>query len=434
MSTKLEYLKLAVTNLNVIEEKSWYIKCFAIPSLKEEDVTNKHRYSIVTKLDGLYYTDVDSENKQILVRITDYVRGEPLFKFTDTISADKSWLSNIEGSIRTRLGNLIVNALVLYPVVKGKIPYLNTVIKVSTIENILASRVVDDEVSTSDDISVSDMVNIIDRLTFLSELANIVNIASTVKTITKPPGIEEAKLKLRKEFEGQLNDPVKVVELENRLEAIDNEYLGTDPVSNKVFGSKSKTARKKLFLMYGTTDGFEEENKNKVVLPSLSEGLSTNTNDLTNYMDDLRSASFNRGSSTALSGYSYKVLQRSLSSVSIDINPCDTKRGIKRLITKANYKKLISRYILDGGWKLIPTEDAASKYIGKIAEVRSPMYCITPGNSVCYKCMSENYKGVTSGVTNIASNLSSVLMSTFLKRLHAGKVESATIDINDLVS
>lgn len=436
MTTRMEYLKKCIVSGNPIEYKNWYTYCFAIPLLKDtpnwKDATP---LSTVTQNDGLYYIDLNENNENILVKIVDYKRDTPLFSFQEEIEVDPTWLPTISSKITTKIGILIVNALVLYPALSTKIDYINSKIKVSDIETILANRVRNDDIATERDITVAEMINCIDRLCFLSNLATLVNLAATPKAITPPPNIDKIRKDLLKEYEGQLHDPVKVVELENKLAEVDKEYLADDPAAKNIFNSKSKTARKKMFLMLGDTMDFIDDNENKVVVSPLKEGLSTSPEDFPKYMNDLRLGSFARGSSTALSGYSYKILQRSLTGLTILDKPCDTTRGYKRTIDGKSYKKLVSRYIKSGTkWTLIDNIENAKQYVNKEVEIRSIMYCTSPGNTVCYACMSEAYKNFPNGITNIAANISSTLMNQFLKLIHGKITETVNIEMDDLVT
>lgn len=436
MLTRLEYLKKCITSGKVIETMDWYVSCFAVPHLSATPDWEKDPslYRIVPQPDGLYFIDHGEDHRPVLVKLSDHKRDQPLFTFQETVQVDASWLPTITTPTETKIGVLIINALVFYPTLGMKQPYLNAKMKVSDIEGLFVNRVKNDDVATDKDLRVSEMVACIDRLTFLSNLATIVSIAATPKAITPPPGIAKLKKELLKEYADQLHDPVKVVELENKLGELDKAYLADDPAANNIFNNKSRTARKKMYLMFGETMDFTEGGDSKVVVPSLSEGIDTSEDVFPLYMNDLRAASFSRGSSTALSGYSYKILQRSLSGLTISPTPCNTTRGLVRAIDKGSYKKLVGRYVRDKGWLLVDDSEKAKQYIDKTVEMRSTMYCTSPGNTVCYQCVSENYRDNVSGVTNIASELSATLMRQFLKKIHGGITEVAVVNITDLCS
>lgn len=434
MSTRLEYLKRCVTSGEVIGSKRWYILAFAIPVLKEETSWKQGAklYDLVTKPDGLYYVTEFQDGEPGLAKITDYQRDVPLFSFQEEIEVDPSWLPSISSKLTTKIGQLLVNALVLYPSVGKKVDYLNGKIKVSDIEAIFVNRVRNDDVAKETDIRVSEMVDCIDRLTFLSNLATLIAVAATPKTVTKPTGIDEVKKELFAQYKDQLHDPVKVVELESKLAAFDEEYLKDDAAAPNILNKKSRTARKKMFLTYGETKDFVKTDDVNVVLSPLLDGLDTSPENFPKYMNDLRIGAYARGASTALSGYVYKILQRSIAGIYISPTACNTTNGIARRIDKTNHKKLVGRYVKDKGWKLVATIDEAKQYIDKDVVTRSPMFCTTGGNMVCYACMSENYKNTPSGTTNLAADISSVLMNMFLKLNHGTITEVVDLQLDDL--
>jgi len=436
MLTKLDYLKLAI-NANKIEDKTWYYSCFGIPILKEDNnwQESAKQFDIITRMDGLYYVSSDVEGKPILEKITDYVKDMPLFRFKDIIVIDPSWGGFITTKLETKIGNLIINSLVLYPAFKNKLSYINEPIKISNIEKVLAERVVNDSEAKETDISVSEMIDCFNRFSFLNNLANIINLSATEKSITPPPNINKIKATLMKDYEGQLHDPVKLVELEQKLIAIDTEYLVDDPAAKNIFNNKSKTARKKMFLIYGDTMDFEKSTSAKTVSTSLQENLSTSPEDFSKYMNDLRVGSFARGSSTQLGGYTYKILQRSLSSITISPVECNTKHGLKRVITPYNASKLLNRYIaLNNKWTLVESLEQTKNLLNKEVMIRSSMYCTSPKHTICYKCMNEMYKDIPTGVTNIASELSGTILGMFMKLTHGKINESTTINISDLIT
>ena len=432
---RFSYLKAAITTPGVTGNKDWHISCFAIPILKSVSdwEADSYRYKIITGTDGLYYVDLDPDGKKVLVKISDYKVDTPLFTHQEVIEVDSSWCPTIPGKIQTTIGILIINTLILYPSLHGKLPYINNRIVFSDVIKVIADKTRNAGKITDKDISVPEMIDCIDRFSFLTCIASIVNIPTTPKVITPPPGIGKKRDELTKQYEGMLNDPTKVVELTNKLEAIDKEYLADDKAANIILTKKGKVARKKMFLIYGEANGFDKDEFNVVSAPLL-KGIEADEKTLPKYFNDIRYGSYARGHITQMSGYSYKVLQRSLAGLTISGIPCDTTKGIKRLISKANYGSLANRYIKEGGWKLIDSIEDAAKYIGKVVEIRSAMYCTASGNGVCYKCMSENYKNSVSGITNLSAEISSVLMSLFLKLMHATATEATDLKLDDLVT
>lgn len=437
MLTKLEYLKEAVKAVAPLERKDWYIYAFALPVFKDIDNWKdklEHRYELITQGDGLYYMDYEGDGK-VLRKIVDHVQGEPLFDPQTKIEVDSSWLSSINGKIETKIGTLIVNTVAFHSVVGDRLSYINKERpSIAELEQLISVKVKNTQDLTDRDISVEEMSQCIDNLNFFMCVSGILNIAATRKAITPPPGIEKEKERLKKEYGDKINDPVTFVEFENKLREIDKEYLKDDPAAKAIFNKKSMTGRTKMFLTYGNTLDFEEDPVNNKVISSLSEGFPSDPEEYAKMMNDLRFGSFARGSSTAKSGYAYKVLQRSLSGVTVSPVACNTTEGFKRFITKDNAKNLINRYIKDKGWVLIKDKSQADTYIGKEVEFRSTMFCKSDDNTVCFACMSDNYKTQPNGISTLASSMSTVLMVIFLKLNHGVTTEITDVSLSDLIT
>ena len=275
-----------------------------------------------------------------------------------------------------------------------------------------------------------------DRIWFFTQLANLINIASTAKLITRAPGTKELRKKLLAEHKGELSDPAVVAGIVAQLDKHDKEYLAGDPVVSKGLSKKENTARKKLHQMYGETNDFDSGIGSDPILGSMDEGLDTNPKDLAKYVNDLRYASYSRGHSTQLAGYTYKVLQRSISGLDVIDTDCGTQRGYSRVITERNVSKLLSRFIklspTDKAWTVVADADQAKSYLGKNIVTRSALYCKSPGNTLCYLCLGETFKGSSAAMTNLAASMSAEFMTLFLKRMHTSGFTLTTIEKKDL--
>ncbi|QXN70600.1 putative DNA-directed RNA polymerase [Bacillus phage vB_BspM_AgentSmith] len=429
MTAKLDYFKLAIQNLKVLESKDWYLYTIAIPILKAMKQPEEE-LALFTKPDGLYYSTYVSGTWEA-VKISDYREGEPLFQFEDKINADPSWLPTISKPIETTIGRMLVNAFVLYGSFGVKVPYRNEIMEVKTFNEILIRQLRDEDKAKGDDIKVSEMVQCFDRLTFISSLATIINVAATKKTISAPEGLEKKKKELLAKYEGQLTDPVKLAEFEGELDKFDRDFLSDDPDSDKILSSKTRTARRKMYLAFGKPSGFD--NNATAITSSLMDGLEVSRQNLPQYMDDLRFGSYSRGGSTAKSGYIYKILQRALTSLNVVGTPCNTTTGLVRYITDKDYMNLMDRSVkVSGKWKILSSPEEAEHFVGKDTEIRSPMYCTSPGGTVCYSCLSESYKDSEAGITNLAAVFSDALMSLFLKAMHSTSTYLTTVTMDDL--
>lgn len=429
MTSKLDYFKLAVKNLKVLENKDWYLYAIAIPLLKDMKQPEEE-LALFTKQDGLYYSTNVSGSWES-VKLTDYREGESLYKFEDKITADSSWLPTITKPIETTVGRMLVNAFVMYGSFGGKVPYHNESMKVETFNKILIKQLRDEDKAKGDDVTVTEMVQCFDRLTFISSLATIINVAATKKTISAPDGLEKKKKELLAKYEGQLDDPVKLAEFEEELDQFDRAFLADDKDSDKILTGKTRTARRKMYLAFGKPSGFD--GKETAITSSLMDGLEVSRKNLPQYMDDLRHGSYSRGSSTAKSGYIYKVLQRALTSLTIVNTTCNTTVGLTRDITDKDYMNLLGRSVkVSGKWKILESPEEAKQFAGKTTEIRSAMYCTSPGNTLCYSCLNESYKDNEAGVTNLASIFSDALMILFLKAMHSSNTYTTTVTMDDL--
>lgn len=431
--TKLEYLKLAITKSEVTLYKDWYIKVFTIPLWKDSDYKDQVEYDLVIMSDGLH-TLVDEEGELKLVKIVDHDKDKPLFQWQDDIDVNSSWLPNISSNIRSKVGRVLVNKLVFSDVVGDRIPFLNKRISVKEVENILVGKVKNDKDIKEGDITIKEMISCIDHLNFFIFVSTFSSVAATPKTITPPPGAKKFRDELLKEYEGRLHDPVVISTIQARIDEYEKEYLKGDPAADAYFGGKARASRTKMYYFGGAGLDFVEGG-DTTVARALSEGSDTTPTEFAKLANDSRYASYSRGGMTALGGYAYKTLQRALSGIVIQDRPCNTTKGLKRNLDKKKVLELVGRQIKVGGnWKTIENREEASKYADKEIEVRSPMYCTVKGNDLCYACMSEQYKELESGVTNIAANISAVILTSNLKLMHNSAVGTTNIELEDLIN
>ncbi|EKD89587.1 MAG: hypothetical protein ACD_33C00040G0001, partial [uncultured bacterium] len=308
---KLDYLKRVILESELYNDKTWYISAFAILMKVYTDDSWKNnaiRFSIIKTIDKLNFIDINEANEFILIPISDSKKDEPLFTFQELISVDNSWLPSIKSKLQTKLGNLIINKIVIYPSFTNKIDYINTPITVSELETFISLKLKNDNEATEKDITVKELTEFVDRLYFLTNLADITNLTATAKNITPPTGLKKVKQELYEKYKDELTNPVKLVEFENKLKDLDAEYLKDDPTASKIISKKSKVARKKMFLVFGSEKGFDESVEVKPIIKSLDEGVDTDEDIFPEYMNGLRYGSYARGAETVRGGVTYKIL------------------------------------------------------------------------------------------------------------------------------
>ena len=435
--TKYDYLKRCVLARTPLEQKAWYTYMLAFPDVATHPWQDLEPLSAYPQADGMYFVDqVGDTAQKVLVKLSDVSTKAPVFHIQDSIDVDAGWLPSITSKLTTKLGNLVINTVALYPSLQTKLPYQDGPISVKGLEAQLAKRLVNEEEAKEDDITVPQYLDCLDRLWFFTQLAPLVNIAATAKLITRAPGTKELRKKLLEENTGKLSDPAVVADIVSQLDKHDKAYLAGDPVFAKGLSKKENTARKKLHQMYGETNDFDAGIGSDPILSSMDEGLDISPKNLTKYINDLRYASYSRGHSTQLAGYTYKVLQRSISGVDIVDTDCGTQRGYTRLITERNSSKLLSRFVklsaTDKDWTLVESPDQAKSYLGKVLITRSALYCQSAGNTLCYRCLGETFKGSAAAMTNLAASMSSEFMTLFLKRMHTSGFTLTTLEKKDL--
>lgn len=431
--TKFDYLRRCVRERMAIENRDWYIKAFSIPFLYDEDENTLEHLDLCIKKDGLYVVEVNGDVKE-LVKINDYKRDTPLFTPNEVLGVDKEVMSNIKQK-ETTVGRLLVNAIVIPKRLEDKMPFLNKKFSVSDIESEIALRVRNkDEKIHPDTIFVEDMIEMIDNLNFFDSLGTIISTAATPKTITRAPGVNTYVQKLVKEAGDDIHDPVKRIEIENKVQAYDKEHMQDDPVYQNLFGRKALTGRFKMYGMYGAgLDFINDRSNDTLIISSVSDGIDPK--DLPKYINDLRYASFSRGDNTALAGSIYKELQRSLSSVKVTPTPCKTTQGMVKVLTIQEAAYALGRYIKKNGkWVPFTSREEIEAHIGKEVEMRSPQYCKEKGDSVCFACMTLRYKNQANGVANMSAYISDTLLNMFLKLMHGIKTNLTKIKKEDLIN
>lgn len=444
---KIDYLKLVFSDKQrqekIYEDRKWYIDVFAysqVNDLDDESIQKLKPYSIVRKPDAYYFVSdkrevVDNVEKNILVKIDDAPRQNPIFSINEKITIDKSLVSNIKEPIETMLGNVIINAIAIEPVFNNKVQFIDGKIDTSILEKNIVPKIYKLEGQPPQGyITLDEFLEFVDRISFFSNLADLFVLPSTEKSITVSPDFHKKKEEILKKYKDKLTDPVEVINLEKELMELDKEYIKNEPTYGKMLSGKSlNVARKKMFIMYGDEREFKEKKQASPIVKSLEEGWDTSEQSYTSYINALRTGSYARGAETVKGGVVSKTLLRTLGSMSIQDEPCDTKTGIMRSVTQSNYTKFTNRYIkIKNNWVLIENDEEAKKLIGQDVEVRSAMYCKAPGYHICYKCLNETLKGDKNGITTLSLEISNVILYMFMGLMHGVALSNAEIEFGDL--
>lgn len=425
--TKIEYLKLCIQHKKY-SELSWlisilgYISAIPIDKLKHLDLSYE--------LNGYSYLD-----NQTLVKITD-ATTQPLFNIKDTITIDSTWLPNVKDPIETTIGKLIANIICVVEPFGANVPYINSKFTVSTIESMIMTKLHSNpepgQDKKPDIIYVDDYIKLIDNTHYLNSISPIISVSGTPKIITKPTGIEEFTKALIEKYKGKLHDPIALADFEKELKDFDDNYLKDDPGYGIFISGKIKNiARKKLFLGIGAGLDFVEKTKLEPILSTLAEGWNLEPNEFKLMMNDIRYGSFSRGAETVKGGVTFKTLIRATNSFTISLEDCNTKLTLPRTFNSGDIKQLVDRTIVVND-KLITIEniDQAKQYLDKQVNLRSPIYCKSPNDTLCHICCGKKISQHKDNLAILLSEISAIILKASLKIMHGTVLSTAEIDLD----
>jgi len=431
---KKDYFKLAIINHKYVTKK-WIVSAFALTA-ESGSVDKLGVYDIYSNQTGHFFKD----EKGQLVKIEDAPKDEPIFRFLDPIEVSKDWVANApEKPTVTTYGNVIFNVCTIVNAFNTKLDFVFGQVDIGSVEDKIAKKLTEDKdlVEGSDQISISEYIKFVDSLQFIGNLSSLCTVSATQKSIQTAPGFEEFKKTLIQKYGDKLSDPTEYVKFETELKAFDDAYLKGDP-STKAFltGRIKDVARKKMFLTLGTEQSFNAVQSSTPVINSLHEGWPVkDPKQFTAMMNGIRFGSFSRGSETVRGGVAAKILLRSGSNFKVIDNDCGTKLGITRLYQKHDIDNLVGRFIIvDKNIILIKTIEQAQSYIGKEIIVRSPMYCRSPGESICKICAGTRLSSFPNGLTIPLTDMSTIILYTSMKAMHGKVLSTAEIDINEALS
>jgi len=371
--------------------------------------------------DKKFYLKIEDGEPYLLD--TDY--KDDLLNFKDKVNLPAGYLVNNSKDIETTIGRVVMNYVLLARNFGNKIPYINESFTVGYIEdNYIATLLTDDE-NDLEKITVKEYIQFMDAVLYISGWSKFLSVAGTKKSVLPPDGIEEYKKKVVAELEkkygkDKMNTAKVTAELEEKLSKYDEEWLKGDVSNGRLMYGKTKLARKKLFLNFGTSNTFG--GKEDGVVNSLGEGWGTDPEQLTTLFNDARSGSFYRGAETQNGGVASKVLLRASSDIDIVDKDCSTKTGAMKKISDSD----IGRQKMVGNkWVTITDKD-----VGITTIVRSPMYCKLK-KDFCLECMGENMKGHTKGVSLMSIETGGSMLAMSLSKFHASALQLTNVSISD---
>lgn len=327
---------------------------------------------------------------------------------------------------KTRAGNLFVNHYLLVYPFRDKIPYQNDQMEIGKLEKIIAPRIIDvnEEPQGDKNLYPEDVLKFSSACTSLAGFASINAPSATKYTMLPAPGIKEYRESLYKKYEGRLNDPIVISEIDRLLVAYDKAHQAKDPEGGFYISGKSfEVARKKLFVSYGLEAPEISGGKQLYIKSSLSEGWDENAFEM--MVNALRDGSYNRGAMTALGGEAVKFIFRIFATTRTTEEDCGATLGLPKTLTKANIQQYIGNTIILKNKKQVTlTDENASRYIGEDVLVRSPALCRVGDANFCHKCMGEKLRSSKDSLAAMASSVGSQMLYVFMKKMHGTAMKS----------
>lgn len=384
-----------------------------------------------TIANGSVYAIFDKQEYKL-----DWVReGEPILSINNTIVLDPGVMNCVTDKIVTTIGMMLHNLILIEYPFKGKIPFQNEPFVAKNIESKYIAPRLNNEDSDSiiTDIEYEDFV---DAASYLENCAYIFVYSSTAKTITPPPNNKKYREELIKEAvdkhgEDALQNYAIVSAINKKLEEADKDYLADDPTmgvltSGKIMGN----SRQKLYRMSGAEKGFKSPtDPAHNIEPSLSEGTPLDPETIASENNSIRFGSFSRGSETVKGGVTGNIVLRVGASIKVSDKDCGVGYGKLVPVTKDNAKGINERYVIENNNVMFIKDIAeAEKYIGKTVELRDPQYCKDP-NGVCKICGGKGLELNPHAVSAILTDISSIVLNTSMKMMHASVVKTTRLDL-----
>ena len=375
----------------------------------------------------VYAHDIDRENHTFLITYLD--NGiDRVFGETDTFDITPAEVPNLkEDKAVTTVGRFLLNRLLLLNCFGDKIAYRNDILDLGDIEKDIAKGLIEKR------FDVGQYKAYVNNLYFIGHFTELCVPTYSRKSLTTDPNVEKVKAELMAKYQGRLNEPEVIQEIESTLIAMDKNYLKDDsamrfyaPLGAKPFN----ISRKKMYLTVGGVETFSKHAGGFTFISnSLAEGLTPES--MPAMANETRRGSFNRGDQTKLGGALTKKVIRIFQDLAISIPDCETTRGLEVDFSKFAIKRYIGSYVRkdNSPWTLL-TEENKGEYNGQVCQVRSPMFCKAP-HGLCAKCMGEVYANRDSNYLALeAVDITSRFTTDALKAMHGTKL--AMMEIKDL--
>lgn len=415
-------------------KRHWVIRAFSVTVEQPDDwKKDPTPWRIVRTPAGVYFVTTGGE----LEPITDAKLDAPLLNAKSTIVAPANFFEHWpEGGVTTA-GNLFYNATCLWPTVGSKFGYVNTAISQKAIEKkflVMQDDPPEGQARDPDAVYVSDWLRYGQAIKYAEEFTQLFVWSLTRESVVPSPIVLKRKAELLEKHKHELDNPLVQAKIFKELEDLDSELLKNDPGASFVGTGKSRLARRKLTIMYGSERGLDVGNDPLLISQSLHDGLRPEH--MVDVMNVSRAGSFDRGSETMLGGVEAKWGDRITSAAKMTTEDCGTQLGYTYTVSQRNINNTVGRYLMEAsGLRLIATEADAKALIGQKIKVRSPSRCKAgPSVTWCKYCLGEALSANDKSIGLSVSGYGSGFLQLFLQSMHAKATVAVKLRVRELMS
>jgi len=409
-------------NAGAYRYRRWVLSAFSIVDSKD-GTQAEHPYPLARTANGYQFLNPDTSQWEPLEGT---LKGEPPFKFTETIHLKRGDLVNLTTDVETTVGTAFVNQITLCYAFGPRVPYQLGRLKASQLESLLEPLIVSDREYKEDGhhVSVSEYLRFCEAMTSLSAYATLCVPTVSPHSLTTDPAIKKRKKELLEQNRDRLGDPAVVADIEAELVKMDRAWLKGDVSEGFYIDKKSvEINRKKTLIMQGLLSGLGTEGS--LITDSLDDGWKTK--DFPALITEARHGSYSRGALTALGGEAVKFNYRIFQNTSVTEKDCGVTYGLGIHVDEDNASWFIDRYAFLGGKEVQITTENFRSFIGKTVEIRSPAYCRTPGVNFCEHCMGERFSKTPEAITSYAASVGSSFMGVAMSAMHGKLVSTAPL-------
>ena len=320
-----------------------------------------------------------------------------------------------------RFGFQNVTGYINEPVTQGKY---------DSLESTLSKAIIEDK------ISIGTFYDYIDyRDTLGMQLNSVITTSFSPKTVALPPEIRKKRDELFAKNKEALDNGDIIIsdKIEKELVSDVKKELGDDPGMDLYnSGARGNFGNYKNMMLYKGATMNNITGEYEIVRSSFMDGISKQ--DIPSFGTSVVSGSYPKAVGTAVSGYLTKQLLAAMQGEVLDEkgSDCGTKKTIAYIMTPKDVKDFEYRYIVVNGKNVCLTPDIIKNYVGKVIQLRSPMYCI--GKQICNMCAGDlNYRLDNKYIGLGCPVISGKLLKMGMKKFHTSNLKMSQINPDDIL-